>query len=64
MLFGGELPRRQVEIAVLRMGWNCASIYEFGQHTLFGRAAGLSDEEIWWTTRPVDEASWSERPTG
>ena len=58
VLFGGELPRRQVEIAVLRMGWNCASIYEFGQHTLFGRAAGLSDEEIWWTTRPVDEASW------
>ena len=40
VLFGGELPRRQVEIAVLRMGWNCQSIYEFGQHTLFGRDAG------------------------
>ena len=60
VLFGGELPRRQVEIAVLRMGWNCQAIYEFGQHTLFGRDAGLSDEEIYFTTRPVHEGSWSD----
>lgn len=59
ILFGGELPRRQVEIAVLRMGWNCGAVYEFGQHTLFGRAAGLSDDEIWSTTRPIVEGSWS-----
>ncbi len=59
VLFGGELPRRQVEIAVLRMGWNCGAVYEFGQHTLFGRAAGLTDDEIWYTTRPIVEGSWS-----
>ena len=59
VLFGGELPRRQVEIAVLRMGWNCQSIYEFGQHTLFGRDAGLTDDEIYFTTRPVVEGRWS-----
>ena len=58
VLFGGELPRRQVEIAVLRMGWNCQSVYEFGQHTLFGRDAGLSDEEIYLTTRPITEGNW------
>ena len=56
----GELPRRQVELAVLRMGWNCQSIYEFGQHTLFGRDAGLSDAEIYFTTRPVAEGGWSD----
>lgn len=59
VLFGGDLPRRQVEIAVLRMGWNCGAVYEFGQHTLFGRAAGLTDDEIWYTTRPIVEGSWS-----
>ncbi len=60
VLFDGELPRRQVEVAVLRMGWNCQAVYEFGQHTLFGRAAGLSDDEIYLTTRPVAEGSWSD----
>ena len=59
VLFEGELPRRQVELAVLRMGWNCASVYEFGQHTLFGRDAGLTDSEIYATTRPLSEGSWS-----
>lgn len=59
VLFGGDLPRRQVEIAVLRMGWNCQSVYEFGQHTLFGRDAGLSDEEIYLTTRPIEQGAWA-----
>jgi 4-carboxymuconolactone decarboxylase len=60
VLFAGELPRRQVELAVLRMGWNCQAVYEFGQHTLFGREAGLSDEEIYLTTRPVGQGAWSD----
>jgi len=60
VLFDGELPRRQVEIAVLRMGWNCEAVYEFGQHTLFGRDAGLSDEEVYFTTRPAGEGAWSD----
>ena len=60
VLFKGDLPRRQVELAVLRMGWNCQAVYEFGQHTLFGRDAGLSDGEIYGTTRPIAEGSWSD----
>src|SRR5205085_2845560 len=60
VLFEGEIPRRQVELAVLRMGWNCQSVYEFGQHTLFGRNAGLSDGEIYFTTRPLTEGSWAD----
>src|SRR5918995_3009970 len=59
VLFQGDLPRRQVELAVLRTGWNCQSVYEFGQHTLFGRAAGLGDDEIYLTTRPLTEGAWS-----
>ena len=57
-LFDPGLPRRIVEIAVLRMGWNCQSVYEFGQHTLFGREAGLSDEEIYFVTRPISQHPW------
>ena len=52
VLFEGELPRRQVELAVLRMGWNCQSVYEFGQHTLFGRDAGLH-RTCWSVARRV-----------
>jgi alkylhydroperoxidase family enzyme len=42
----GLLPARERELVILRVGWNCRSVYEFGQHTLMGREAGLSDEEI------------------
>jgi 4-carboxymuconolactone decarboxylase len=60
ILFDGDLPRRQVELAVLRMGWNCQAVYEFGQHTLFGRHAGLSETEIYFTTRPITQGGWAD----
>jgi alkylhydroperoxidase family enzyme len=46
LLRRGELPAREREIVILRVGWRCASEYEFGQHTVIGRASGLTDEEI------------------
>jgi 4-carboxymuconolactone decarboxylase len=46
LLGRGLLPAREREIVILRVGYRCGSVYEFGQHTLFGRSAGLSDEEI------------------
>jgi 4-carboxymuconolactone decarboxylase len=45
-LVHGLLPARERELVILRVGWNCRSVYEFGQHTLIGREAGLGDEEI------------------
>jgi 4-carboxymuconolactone decarboxylase len=54
------VPRRQVELAVLRMGWHCRCEYEFGQHTLFGREAGLTDAEIHATTQPIGDGSWEQ----
>ncbi len=59
VLFDGGLPRRIVELAVLRMGWNCQAIYEFGQHTLFGKDVGLTDAEIFWVTRPLNQHDWA-----
>ncbi len=59
VLFDEGLSRRDVELAVLRMGWNCQAVYEFGQHTLFGREAGLTDDEIYLVTRPIAQGGWT-----
>ena len=46
LLRGGVLPERAREIVILRIGWRCGSEYEFGQHTVIGKAAGITDAEI------------------
>ena len=46
LLYKGLLPARERELVILRVGWRCRSVYEFGQHTVVGRASGLGDEEI------------------
>ena len=60
VLTEGEVPARQRELVILRMGWNCQAVYEFGQHTLFGRDAGLDDHEIYLSTRPLSQGGWSD----
>src|SRR5207302_3766150 len=37
---------REREIVILRTGWRARCEYEFGQHVVLGRRAGLSDQEI------------------
>jgi 4-carboxymuconolactone decarboxylase len=54
----GSLDPRLREIVILRIGWDAQSVYEFGQHTLFGGRAGLSDEEIYGLTRPISQGDW------
>ena len=56
----GLVPAREREIVILRVGANCVSKYEFGQHTGIGRRCGLSDEEITALLRPADAHSWSD----
>lgn len=59
LLAEGSVEPRQRELVILRMGWNCQAVYEFGQHTLFGRSVGLSDDEIYAVTRPLGEREWA-----
>ena len=40
------LPARERELIILRIGYLCQSIYEWGQHVVIARKAGLSDVEI------------------
>ena len=42
----GELPRRDTELVILRVAWNCRARYEWGQHVDIGLRAGLSPAEV------------------
>ncbi len=60
LLAKGLLPAREREIVILRIGWLARAEYEVGQHTIMGRDAGLSDDEIRRLTLPVDAGGWDE----
>ncbi|MCU1401506.1 MAG: Carboxymuconolactone decarboxylase family protein [Acidimicrobiales bacterium] len=46
VLYRNSLPPRERELLILRTGFVCASGYEWAQHVVVGRAAGLTDDEI------------------
>lgn len=54
------LPARNREMLILRIGWLCQAKYEFGQHTISGKQAGLTDEEILRITRGPEDPGWSD----
>ena len=58
VLFKSTLSPRDREIAILRIGWLCRSEYEWGQHAVIGRDAGLSDEEIRRVSQGADAPGW------
>ena len=45
-LLNGKLPARDCELLILRTAWNCQAEYEWAQHVVLARAAGLTDTEI------------------
>ncbi len=54
-----RLQPREREILILRIGWLCEAEYEWGQHVIFGREAGLTDEEIQRIKKGPDAEGWS-----
>lgn len=59
LLGRGTLPARERELVILRVGANARSEYEFGQHTLIGTDAGLTDDEILALTQAPTAHRWS-----
>ena len=71
VLLKSTLSPRDRELAILRAGWRCNSPYEWGQHVVVGRSAGLTDAEIarvvvgsalmtsWPVYVSVHSASWA-----
>lgn len=55
-----SLPPRERELVILRMGWNCRSGYEFGQHRRIGQQVGLSLEEVERVKQGPDADGWTE----
>lgn len=60
VLAKSTLPARERELAILRVGWRCGAEYEFGQHTIIGQRAGVTDDEIVALTRDLADGAWSE----
>jgi len=46
VLAKSTLPARERELVILRTGWLCRAEYEWGQHVVIGRTAGLGDDEV------------------
>ena len=60
VLHKSTLPPRERELAILRIGYLCRAGYEWGQHVLIGREAGLSDDEMRRIREGPDAPGWTE----
>ena len=59
-LLSGKLPARDRELLILRTGWNCGAEYEWAQHAVIGKMAGLSPEEIDRVAAGPEASGWDE----
>ena len=59
LLVKGELPARERELLILRTAWNCGCEYEWGQHVLLARSAGLTESEIVRVVEGPQARGWS-----
>ncbi|QHS10562.1 carboxymuconolactone decarboxylase family protein [Sinimarinibacterium sp. NLF-5-8] len=57
----GTLDRRDAELVILRVGWNCRCRYEWGQHVQIGLRAGLSAQDIARIAEGPDAPGWTPR---
>lgn len=57
----GTLERRDTELVILRVAWNCRCRYEWGQHVDIGLRAGLSVADIHNITRGSAAVEWTEK---
>jgi alkylhydroperoxidase family enzyme len=59
VLFGTTLTARQRELLVLRVAARRGADYEWAQHVVLARDAGLSTDEVVRVSRGPDEPGWS-----
>lgn len=57
----GTLDRKDSELVILRVGWNCRSRYEWGQHVIIGQREGLAPADIARVAQGPEAAGWSPR---
>jgi hypothetical protein len=54
------LPRREAELAILRIGWLTRAPFEWGEHVAIGKRFGLTDEEVERVTVGSAASGWNE----
>jgi 4-carboxymuconolactone decarboxylase len=59
LALNGRLPKRDHEILAMRAAYNCRSAFEWGEHAVFCRRDGLSDDEITAIATGPDSPGWS-----
>jgi alkylhydroperoxidase family enzyme len=59
LLRSSTLEPRLRELVVLRVGWQCRSPYEWGQHVIIGRKSGVLDADLQRLTQGPDAEGWS-----
>jgi alkylhydroperoxidase family enzyme len=57
----GTLDRKDSELVILRVGWNCRSRYEWGQHVIIGQREGLTPADIARVAQGPDAPGWGPR---
>ncbi|HEV7187276.1 MAG TPA: carboxymuconolactone decarboxylase family protein [Blastococcus sp.] len=57
----GSLPRRDSELIILRVAWQCRAVYEWWHHVPLALRAGLTAEEIAGIADVNGDAALSER---
>lgn len=57
----GRLPRRETELAILRVAHLRSCDYEFDHHVRLGRRAGLTDADLKRVVQGPDADGWSPR---
>ncbi len=53
------IPARDRESLILRTAWLCKAEYEWSHHSINGKQAGLSDEEILRVTKGARAKGWT-----
>jgi len=59
VLRSSTLEPRLRELIVLRVGWRCRSPYEWGQHVIVGRRAGVVDADLERLTLGPEVDGWT-----
>jgi alkylhydroperoxidase family enzyme len=57
----GTLDRRDAELMILRVGWNCRCRYEWGQHVQIALRIGLGEDDIARLADGPDAPGWTPR---
>lgn len=61
LLAQGSLEPRDRELCVLRVGWICQAPYQWGEHVIIARKAGLDEEDIERIIAGAEAPGWNER---